>query len=427
MELNNKGLDTLKRGVWLYFYLLIFEGALRKWVLPGLSEPLLIIRDPLALYLLFIAFKENIWRPNAYVSFMVGVTILSFIITLFVGHGNILVAIYGMRIGLLHFPLIFVIGKVFDKEDVLKLGKRMLWLCIGMSILVTIQFFSPQSAWVNRGVGGVSGSGFGEVSGFFRVPGTFSFTNGLSLFYGLVAAYIFYFWLGQSQIKISRLLLVAASLSLLIAIPLSISRTIFFETILSIAFMIAISGKRPEVMKRFAGVAFALLVLFIILSNFNFFQTAKMVFTERMVTANEAEGGIQGTVVDRFLGGMYSALIDPENSYWGLGLGIGSKVASKLLTGNASVYLLPEGEWGRIIGEMGFILGTLTILIRLSLVFRFFRKAWARLSHNDGLSWMILSFGAIIVMQGQWSQPTALGFSVLTGGLIIASLKRETE
>jgi hypothetical protein len=29
-----------------YFWLLIFEGALRKWVVPGLSDPLLLARDP---------------------------------------------------------------------------------------------------------------------------------------------------------------------------------------------------------------------------------------------------------------------------------------------------------------------------------------------------------------------------------------------
>ncbi len=35
----------LKKGIWLYFFLLLFEGALRKWVLPSLSAPLLIVRD----------------------------------------------------------------------------------------------------------------------------------------------------------------------------------------------------------------------------------------------------------------------------------------------------------------------------------------------------------------------------------------------
>jgi hypothetical protein len=34
---------------WVYFWLIIFEGAIRKWLLPGLSTPLLVIRDPIAM------------------------------------------------------------------------------------------------------------------------------------------------------------------------------------------------------------------------------------------------------------------------------------------------------------------------------------------------------------------------------------------
>jgi len=40
----------LRRLVWLYIILVITEGALRKWFLPSLSDSLLIIRDPIALF-----------------------------------------------------------------------------------------------------------------------------------------------------------------------------------------------------------------------------------------------------------------------------------------------------------------------------------------------------------------------------------------
>src|ERR1700690_2343488 len=42
-------LVILRRMIWLYFALLIAEGALRKWIVPSLSTPLLVIRDPLVL------------------------------------------------------------------------------------------------------------------------------------------------------------------------------------------------------------------------------------------------------------------------------------------------------------------------------------------------------------------------------------------
>lgn len=422
--MNPAAPNILKKAIWLYFYLLIFEGALRKWVLPSLAEPLLIIRDPLAIWIVFRVIQLNVWKPNLYVNLVWGITALSFILTLLVGHGNLTIAVYGLRINVIHFPLIFIIGQVMDKEDVLKMGKVLLWMTIGMTLLVAVQFFSPQSAFVNRGVGGdMGGSGFGEVSGYYRVPGTFSFTNGLSLFYGLSAAFIFYFWLGMNRDKISKWLLIFASIALLGAIPLSISRTIFFQTILSLLFLMIIASRNSFFIKRLIAGLISGVALVILLLKFNFFQTATSIFSERFTTANEVEGGLEGTLIDRFLGGMYAAVIDPENSFAGLGLGLGSKVASKLLTGGSAAYLLPEGEWGRVIGEMGIILGILFIFIRLALVLNFFRKSWLSQQSGNFLPWLLLSFGTISLLQGQWSQPTALGFAILAGGLIIASFK----
>jgi hypothetical protein len=47
--MNPLQVKRLRQLLWLYFWLLIFEGALRKWLLPGLSTPLLLVRDPVAL------------------------------------------------------------------------------------------------------------------------------------------------------------------------------------------------------------------------------------------------------------------------------------------------------------------------------------------------------------------------------------------
>jgi hypothetical protein len=37
------------------------------------------------------------------------------------------------------------------------MGIATLWIAIPMAILIALQFHSPQSAWVNRGVGGEEG------------------------------------------------------------------------------------------------------------------------------------------------------------------------------------------------------------------------------------------------------------------------------
>ena len=82
----------------------------------------------------------------------------------------------------------FAIGAIFTVDDVIKVGKVTLWISIPMAVLIGLQFYSPQSAWVNRGVGGdESGAGFTGALGYFRPPGTFSFTNGNAFFFALVS------------------------------------------------------------------------------------------------------------------------------------------------------------------------------------------------------------------------------------------------
>ena len=164
-----------------------------------------------------------------------------------------------------------------------------------------------------------------------------------------------------------------------------------------------------------------------LISQFSFFQTATDAFTDRFTSANKTEGGLQGVFLDRYMGGMIGAI---SNSYqipfFGLGIGMGTNVGSQILTGKLN-FLISEGEWGRLIGEMGLLMGLLMIMIRLIFCLQLTQMAYKQLAKNDVLPWMILSFTLLIVPQGQWSQPTSLGFSTLAGGLVLASLNRKTN
>ncbi len=420
---SSKGYRQLKQGVWLYFLLLIFEGALRKWVLPGLATPLLIVRDPVAVFLILRSIQSGIYKPNSYVVFAWLLSIISFYATLFAGHGNPLVALYGLRIFVLHFPLIFIIGKIFDKEDVMQIAKITLWIHIGMTILVAFQFFSPQTSWINRGIGGdFDGSGFSGAAGYLRVPGTFSFTNGLTAFYGLVSVFIFHSWINNDK-RISRFLLVIASFCLLAAIPLSISRSLFFQVLIALVFIVLTVTRKPMILSRIIGTVLVGYGIFYILSSLSFFQTAVYVFSQRFETANEIEGGIEGVFLDRFLGGLIGALTNDNNTeFWGKGMGLGSNAGAKLFA-DSTKYLISEGEWGRLIGEMGIVLGFMAIFLRLLLVTNMLRESWFALRMQNYLPWFLLSFVFLSVLLGQWAQPTALGFSVFPAGLLLASLK----
>lgn len=420
---KNDPLKYLKYGIWAYFLLLLFEGALRKWVLPGLSTPLLIVRDPIAVWLVYTSWKRNLLPSNIYLNGVFIVGVLATITALAFGHGSFPVAVYGARILLFHFPLIFVIGSIFTPEDVKKLGRVTVWITIPMLILIAMQFYSPQSAFVNRGVGGdMKGGGFDGAMGFFRPPATFSFTNGTSLFFGFSAAFIFYFWLTPKSIN--RLLLIAATVCILASIPLSISRSLLSLILASIVFTLIAVARNPRYLLKMVMACVVVFMLIGVLSEISFFKTPLAAFTNRFTNANKTEGGVSGVVVDRFLGGMLVAIYEADQKpFFGYGIGMGTSVGAQLIAGDSKVYLISEGEWGRLIGEMGIIFGFTVIILRIALTISMAVRSYRKLSSNDFLPWMLCSIGLLAVMQGQWAQPTSLGFIVVMGGLILAALR----
>lgn len=422
LEKTEKVIAAIKKGIWLYFFLIIFEGALRKWFLPFLSAPLLIVRDPIAIWIIFMAWKYNIVKSNVYVSVMSFLCLFSIITALVFGHGSLPVAIYGARILLFHFPVMFIIGRLFDLNDVIKLGKILLIIAIPMAILIGLQFYSPQSAWVNRGVGGdMEGAGFSGAMGYFRPPGTFSFTTGNVLFFSFVACYVVYFWL--AQVKINKIILIGATAGLVAAVPLSISRTLMFSVIVTLIFAIISVAGQPRFLLRMLVFMVLGAIVLTVMSNLSFFETSTMAFTERFELANENEGGVSTSIIDRVFGSMFEAVSgEKELPFWGLGIGIGTNAGAAMLTG-ARMFLVAEEEWLRLVGEMGFVVGVLVILVRSVFCADITIKGYLSMKSGNLLPWLLISFGLLIIIKGQWAQPTVLGFSTLLGGLILASSK----
>jgi hypothetical protein len=420
---NEQILAQLKTGVWIYFFLLIFEGALRKWVLPSLAGPLVIIRDPVVIWIIFTAWKNGFINRNLHVAMMVTIGLIGLYTAFFLGHKNLYVALYGARILIFHFPLIFVIANIFDKEDVLKIGRATLMISIPMTLLIMLQFYSPQTAWINKTVGGEAGGGFSGAMDFYRPPGTFSFTNGNTLFFGFCSGFIIYFWFNLHEIK--RIVLILATIGLLIAIPFSISRGLFFQVVIALLFAFCSILLKPKYAVHMILLVGMVIGIFILLSYTKYFSTATAAFTSRFDSANKQEGGINGVLLDRFLGGMIGAIAaSSKQPFFGYGIGLGTNVGSMLMNGGRG-FIISEGEWGRLIGELGPVLGLTAILIRLNLAIGMLFKSFKNLLTGNLLPWMIASFGFLAVAQHGWAQPTSLGFSVLTGGLILAALKEK--
>jgi hypothetical protein len=418
--------NSIKIAIWVYFFLWIFEGALRKWVLPSLATPLLIVRDPVAIYIILRAIYLNVKFINGYVVSAFIITILALIITITFGHANLFVGIYGARIMLLHFPLIFIIGKVFTKEDINKMGYVMLCINIVMTLIVYLQFISPQSAFINVGLGGEGSAGFSGAEGYFRPPGTFSFITGLASFYILASVFIFYFWL--SKVPISKILLISSTLALIFSLPLTVSRTAVGGVVLVGVFAFIGSAASFKQLLKIVFTVFVLFLLYTILQKTTtVFNLGTEVFMSRVETASGQSGGFKESFFSRVFDDFQRPITNLLKTPLFVGnLGMGTNAGAQMLSGSAN-FLLAEDELGRIGAEQGLVLGGSLIILRLGFALSLFLKS-IRLPKEEKLLPMIFCGTALFSLtQGQWAQPSMLGYSVMVTGLLLASINKNLK
>jgi hypothetical protein len=407
----------IRNLIWLYLILWLIEGGLRRWFLPGLASPLLMIRDPLVIAIYGLAVSKNLFPVNGFIAWGAFLAFLSFINAMMLGHGNLFVALYGVRCDFLHVPLIFIMGKVLRQKDIIALAKVALWLAVPYTALLVAQFYQPQDAWVNRGVGGsLDGAGFDGALDRFRPPGTFSFITGPAELYPLFTACWFALLLVR---KLPVWTMLISGGAILVAIPISISRTLFLSVaIVAIAGVGAMCAGGRFSIKLIIQFALVAVILTWLAGKSLIFQDGMEAFSARWEGATTEQGGFQEAIVDRVLEDLFGSFAGVK--YSGLGTGFSTNVGQKILTEEVG-FGASEGEWGRLLYDNGFILGSLLIGYRIALactiVFASFR-AWRR---RSTLSLLFASACFPIILNGQWGQTTTLGSAIIGGGLALAA------
>jgi hypothetical protein len=421
-ESSTKITRALAWLVWTYFGLLLLEGALRKWIVPSLANPLLIIRDPVVIAIYVLAFARGIFPWNRFVIALAIVGALCFCASLVGPHANFGVNLFGWRCNILHLPLIYVMARVLDCEAVKRAGRWILILTIPMTVLMVWQFRSAPDAWLNAGAG-VDAVQITLTGNKVRPSGTFSFVSGIIYFYALAAAFLIY---GLVEQRTYPLWLTAlAGLCLPVALAVSGSRSTVAMTLIVVAMFVLALVLRPALLgkaMKLVGIVVALAFLAGSLAVFkSAFSEGVAAFTQRMKETEHVEGGMGG-FVDRFVTTFTKPLRTIlDGSILGQGLGVGTNVGSKLLTGETD-FVLAEDEWERVILESGGLLGGAYILIRVLMAFQL--GAMAARAARIGHFLPLLLFGAcaVPIVSGQFGQSTTLGFACFVGGLCLASL-----
>jgi len=415
--------------LWSYFWLLIFEGALRKWVVPGLSTPLLVIRDPIALAALMLGLPYLTKRPwSGWLWWTLWIGGLGFFIALIAGHRDLITAVFGARIWLLHFPLIFLFPAVFSSRDVWRFIKATAIIALPMTALIVAQYSLPQSHFVNLAPGGEEGGGFSGALGKFRPPGTFSFTNGLTEFYAFAAAGIVAWLLGGPRPLPKWLLL--SSASLLVALPVSISRGLLFKYAFTVASAVVASLLGGRQIKHLMNAVVLVGLAGLIVSQLPVVQDSRKAFERRWELATEKEGGETGVggVVTSRLSYVTTGAFDKFLEYpiLGYGVGMGTHVGAQRVTG-VRKFAIAEGLWGSVLGEFGPLLGFVALGFRIALAAWLAKLAWVCARRGNSLPLVLGSFAIPLVFMCQTSQATWLGFIVLGAGLMLAGCKKGTD
>lgn len=407
---------TIRLLIWLYLALWLFEGGLRRWFLPGLATPLLLVRDPLVIVIYALAVSKNLFVPNGFITLGAVLAALCVFNALLLGHGNVAVALYGARCDFLHIPLIFIMGRVLRQKDIFALAKVGVTLAIPYSMLLVAQFYAPQDAWVNRGVGGGEGAAFTGALEHFRPPGTFSFITGPAELYPMFTACWF---VALLRGNLPMWLMAGSGLAILVAVPVSISRSLFLGVVL-----VALAGLGTLIVGRrlslgmIVKVAFAAGVIAVLAGQIPAFRDGMEAFSARWEGSTVEEGGFKTSILDRFLHDLTDSFSHTHDS--GLGTGFSTNVGQKIITADVG-FGASESEWGRLLYDNGVILGTLLVVYRVALTLAVLMTAlWGW--HRGALAGLLFaSAGLLLLLNGQWGQATTLGSAVICGGLTLAA------
>lgn len=421
----------LRRWIFAYFLLLIFEGALRKWFSFNfaMSAAFMLVRDPVVLIIYYLAWRSGafpkgrfmrIWGWTCVILGLLG--LLQLLVNPWL---KPLVVVYGLRCYCLHMPLILVIAHAFEKDDILRVGRWLMLLSVPMALLMLAQFFSPPDSILNRATLGEGSTQLGGALGRIRPAGFFSYGTGATTFNLLMACFLLYSFVDKTWVSLR--VRIAAALSLVVTLPISISRTYVMSFgLLFLFFCFSALYDRRQLR---AVMSFTLLgtVAFMGLSFADFFREGLAAFLTRWEAALGPTYSVNDAIVRRFLGEFVNAFEYLGSApFFGYGLGLSSNVGSAL-TVRSITFLLAENEWERTVLEMGPVVAVYWLTVRCSLGVALYRRAWRCLRYRYALPWLLVGTQCLGFFNGWVEQSTNLGFLVFTAGLCLAASRAAEE
>ncbi|MBE9224272.1 hypothetical protein IQ264_02140 [Phormidium sp. LEGE 05292] len=373
------------------FFILVIEGALRKWLLPQASEMIYFLKDLVLLgayikYFLFLRNEKKIPITNNFINIIIFIVAgWCLVQALNPSLGSPLVGLLGLKAYLFYVPLIWILPTIFEtEEDFYKFLRTQFLLIFLTGIIGILQFYSPVSSPINAYAGDtnvqVATFGFGASSAV-RVSGTFSYINSYSgyLFvcFGLLVP-----MLTLRQTKLWLWLSIGEFFLIIINSVMNGSRTVTLASVLFLLGYIGIRGiSQPSNTLRWLF-KFSLPVIVVAIVIGICFAPAIDQFSRRTTKNQDISERISGSLSEplkfikyKDLDGYGAGATHPGTPTLRRGLG---------LPAGEIIPVGFEGEMGRIVlelGPIGFILWygmRISIAIALLLVFWKLKRPFLR-------------------------------------------------
>ncbi|AKG24817.1 hypothetical protein IJ00_24060 [Calothrix sp. 336/3] len=371
-----------QRAVKLTLIIIIFEGVLRKWVLPQASELIYFLKD----LLLLVAYLKYYLSSEPKYPFKLSIFNILLILafswslcqTFNPSLGSPIIGFFGLKAYFFYMPLMWLVPSLFkSEEEIYRFLRNYLLLLIPVSLLAIAQFFSPVSSPINVYAGGEEANAT-LADGITRVTATFPYLTGFSTY--LTACFsILIPMLTLPQTKIWRWLTFAEAFLVVATSFMTGARTLLlYEILFVVGYSCILFFAKPKEAARSAK-KFILPITLIATVLPRFFTKAIDAFFQRAEGASKVE-----SVNDRALIPLTEpvALIQQMQLKALDGYGIGAthqavptlRLALNLPVGDT--LLAPEVETSRVTIELGVLGLLLWYLLRLVLILSTWRVLW---------------------------------------------------
>lgn len=361
--------------------LMIFEGAIRKWLVPGAQDLVYFAKDVLLLgaYLGFLRDRPRLRLRQPALPALYGLLAVAALFGLLQIFNpalpNLLVGIFGFKAYFFYVPLLFVVPAAFSNDrELYRFLRRYALIAIPVGLLAVAQFFSPASSFLNtyaRSGEDAYVATFGS-STYVRVTSTFSFITGYTT-YLLAMAILILALLGAGGWRFRGHWLMLGALGMtILGMLMSGSR----GPVLLLILLFPLYWWLAVLRERGGGAAFGRLLIALSLVSLALFNTAtgqKAVdaFLGRAAGVSDVSGRVASPLLSP-----YTLL--PEAGLLGFGIGATHQTAATLAPDVVPYSWLHgitiEVESGRVMIELGPAGFFLIYLIRISLAIFAFRQ-----------------------------------------------------